>query len=80
MADIDRTTEIDVTGMTCNHCVKHVTDQLNQVEGVKNVFVVLDPKGTSTVTVLSDFEIPEEELRRAVSEAGYEAHDIRRDS
>ncbi len=40
-----------VHGMTCDHCVSAVTEELNAVEGVSAVTVALVPSGTSTVTV-----------------------------
>lgn len=80
MAEIDRTVELKVTGMTCNHCVAHVTEALQGLDGVKNVFVTLDPKGASTVTVVTDKELADDELTSAVSEAGsYTVEGIERD-
>lgn len=34
--------EVKVKGMTCQHCVKSVTDALSAVDGVSNVNVDLD--------------------------------------
>ena len=36
------TTRIVVTGMTCNHCVEHVTGAIQGVEGVSDVVVSLE--------------------------------------
>ncbi|UFU06367.1 heavy-metal-associated domain-containing protein [Ruania halotolerans] len=66
------TTTIDVTGMTCGGCVAHVTEELQSLEGVKDVSVELDAGGTSTVTVISDAPLNEQSLRAAVAEAGYD--------
>lgn len=79
MSDIDRTVELKVSGMTCNHCVQHVTEALQGVAGVKNVFVTLDPKAVSTVTVLTDQELADDTLTAAVTEAGYKVEGIERD-
>ena len=38
---IDRTTTLKVSGLTCGHCVAHVTEELKALDGVKNVSVVL---------------------------------------
>lgn len=65
-------TTLDVTGMTCGHCVSAVTTELERVEGVKNVSVELHSEGASEVTVLSDAPLEESVLRAAVDEAGYE--------
>ena len=40
-----------VTGMTCEHCVRAVTSELAGVPGVSAVTVALVPGGESAVTV-----------------------------
>lgn len=68
-------TTLHVTGMTCDHCVKAVTEELGAVEGVDSVDVDLVAGGTSAVTVHSAGPVPAEALRAAVDEAGYELAD-----
>jgi copper chaperone len=51
-----------VTGMTCGHCVSSVTEQISEIDGVRQVDVDLS---TCRVTVTSD-----ETVRAAVTEAG----------
>lgn len=58
-----------VEGMTCNHCVHHVTTALSEVEGVKDVKVSLAEK---SALVNSDDRVQFESLKAAVVEAGYE--------
>ncbi|MBD9699329.1 heavy-metal-associated domain-containing protein [Flavimobilis sp. GY10621] len=65
-------TTLDVTGMTCGHCVSAVTKELEAVSGVKNVSVDLNVGEASEVTVVSDDVLPEDALRAAIDEAGYE--------
>ena len=60
----DRT--FTVTGMTCGHCKKAVTDEVLQVAGVRAVDVDLD---AGTLTVRGDAE--DDAIRKAVDEAGY---------
>ena len=36
-----------VTGMTCGNCVNHVTEEVKEVEGVKNVSVSLVTKANT---------------------------------
>ena len=72
MADIDRTTEIYVTGLTCGHCVASVTEELEEIPQVKNVEVILNKGGESKVTVLADSVLDEALLRDAITEAGYQ--------
>lgn len=64
--------QLQVQGMTCGHCVSSVTEELEEVDGVRNVSVNLVPSGTSTVTVDADSSIDSTVLRAAIAEAGYE--------
>lgn len=61
-----------VTGMTCEHCVMSVTEELTEVDGVQGVAVDLVPGGSSSVTVTSDAPVDDDVLRAAIAEAGYE--------
>ena len=58
-----------VKGMTCGHCVSSVTEEVSQIDGVQKVDVDLP---TGKVTVTSDAPVGEDEVRAAVTEAGYE--------
>jgi copper chaperone CopZ len=60
-----------VTGLTCEHCVRAVTDELTALTGVRDVGVDLVAGGTSTVRVVSDAPLAESAVRDAVDEAGY---------
>ncbi len=57
-----------VAGMTCGHCVSSVTEEISQIGGVQNVAVELD---SGKVTVTSDQPVAEDDVRAAVTEAGY---------
>lgn len=63
---------IQVTGMTCGHCVNAVTEELTALPGVTAVDVDLVAGGTSRVTVSSDQPLSGEQLRAAIDEAGYQ--------
>jgi len=69
------TTTLHVTGMTCGHCVTAVTSELSALDGVRAVTVDLVAGGTSSVHVEATGELPLEQLRAAVDEAGYELAD-----
>lgn len=58
-----------VTGMTCEHCVRSVTEEVGEIDGVTGVRVDLP---TGAVTVTSDQEIGVDQVRAAVEEAGYQ--------
>lgn len=60
-------TNYKVTGMTCGNCVNHVTEEVKEIDGVKNVSVSLE--GGSMV-VESDAHIPFDAIIEAVKEAG----------
>ncbi len=79
MTEFDRTIELSVTGLTCGHCVSSVTEELEEIRGVKNVEVILVKDGTSKVTVLTDTPLDDDALRDAVAEAGYQLTAITRD-
>lgn len=61
--------ELDITGMTCDHCVNAVTGALKDVDGVTDAVVSLDEK-RATVTADS---VDIAKLIAAVEEEGYEA-------
>lgn len=63
------TTTITVEGMTCQHCVAAVTEELGRLDGVQQVEVDL---GSGEVRVEAT-ELPTvEAMAAAVAEAGYE--------
>lgn len=64
-------TSYRVEGMTCQHCVNSVTEELSAIDGVTGVEVFLVPGGTSTVQVTSDAELDRSAVAAAVDEAGY---------
>ena len=57
-----------VSGMTCGHCVKSVTEEVGALDGVQNVNVVLE---TGRVTVTSAAPLTVAAVEAAVDEAGY---------
>ncbi|MEH1056135.1 heavy metal-associated domain-containing protein [Micromonospora sp. CPCC 206171] len=69
MAEGTVTQTYAVTGMTCEHCVRAVTEELSALPGVDEVRVDLTA-GTATVT--STTPLSEASVRAAVDEAGYE--------
>ncbi len=63
------TATYQVKGMTCDHCVRAVSAELSRIGGVSDVKVDL---ATGAVTVESAALLPEDAVRAAVDEAGYE--------
>jgi len=62
-------TVITVTGMTCEHCVKAVRDEIGRLPGVSRVNVDLE---TGRVTIAADPAPDAAALKHAVDAAGYE--------
>lgn len=60
---------INVTGMTCQNCVRHVTQALSALPGVRSVSVDLQ---AGSARLEADRDLPLTELRAALDEAGYE--------
>jgi copper chaperone CopZ len=65
-----RMVEIEVGGMSCRRCAEVVTAALKQVPGVVKTTVDLD-SGWALLTI-NDY-VREEDLVRALEEAGYSA-------
>ena len=65
---------IQIEGMSCQHCVGHVEAALGQVAGVRKVRVDLSQK---KATVELDGTVPDEKLKAAVEDMGYDVIAIR---
>lgn len=63
--------EVGVTGMTCAHCVRSVTEEISEIAGVQGVSVDLRVGDVSRVTIASSTPLDAELVRHAVEEAGY---------
>ena len=69
----DMKRELKIEGMMCQHCVRHVTDALQAVEGVEKADV--DLKKKRAVVTLSA-PVGDDVLAAAVTQAGYEVKEI----
>lgn len=58
-----------VSGMTCSHCVRAVSEEVGKITGVSEVEVDLE---RGEVTVTSEVPLDDDAVRGAVEEAGYE--------
>ena len=59
---------IEIKGMTCDHCQKHVENALNAIDGVEAEVNL--KKNVATVKIRKD--VDDSVLRGAIEEAGYE--------
>ncbi len=67
----ESTVIISIDGMTCDHCVKAVTDALKSVEGVREVNVSLEEKKAEVV--YEDSRCKATELQAVIDSKGYAA-------
>jgi len=72
------TTELRVSGMTCNNCARHVTEAIQGVSGVRSALVNL-PGEHASVRWNSTEEKNVSAILAAISKAGYEAKEISAD-
>lgn len=68
------TTEFQVTGMTCSHCVTSVRSEVGQIPGVTDVQVSLE---TGALVVTAPSAVDDSAVLAAVVEAGYTAERVR---
>lgn len=65
--------KILISGMSCEHCVMHVTSALQELPGVSKVKVSLE--GKNAVIEASE-DVSDEAVKTAIDEAGYEVTGI----
>lgn len=66
-----QTITLNIDGMTCNGCVKSVTNALNQVDGVTQTDVSLEQNNAKIS--FDDSKTSVASLAQAVEDAGFEA-------
>lgn len=66
------------TSAVCEHCKEHIEDALNKVDGVLKSNLEVETK-IATVEFDSN-KTTLDELRKAISKAGYHADDVKRDA
>ena len=60
---------LNIEGMVCMNCVKHVDKALREIQGMKDVTVDLESKSAK---VLLSQEVPDEVLKSTIEDAGYQ--------
>jgi copper chaperone len=68
------TTTLKVSGMTCGHCVRSVTDAIGALDGVQSTDVEL--KDGRAVVVHDETKVSPRDLVSAVMEEGYTAEEV----
>ena len=67
------TYEVNIPGMHCMMCVNKVTKFMMELDEVEDVDIDLD---TRIATVTSEEPLDEENIKKTVSNAGYEATSV----
>ncbi|WP_311492782.1 heavy metal translocating P-type ATPase, partial [uncultured Anaerococcus sp.] len=65
---------VNVDGMSCNNCAKHVKNALEDIDGVSSVVVNLDDKNAE---ISYEGNIDEKTIENAITEAGYDYKGIK---
>jgi len=61
-----------VPGMTCDHCVAAVDEELRKISGVRAVAIDLESK----LVVVQGDDLTFDQAEQAIEEAGYEAIEV----
>ena len=61
--------KISIEGMSCDHCIKHVTNALSELDGVNSVDVNLSGNYAIITTVN---EVNDEDIKAVLDDAGYD--------
>jgi copper chaperone len=67
------TKKILIEGMSCQHCVNHVKNALEELDGIKSAKVSLENKSAE---IELDHDVDDEIIKAAIDEAGYEVTGI----
>jgi copper ion binding protein len=65
--------QINIEGMSCEHCVRHVTNALDELDGISNVSV--DLQGKNAVIEVKE-DVTDTQISAALDDAGYEVVSI----
>ncbi|HIS32905.1 MAG TPA: heavy-metal-associated domain-containing protein [Candidatus Limivivens intestinipullorum] len=63
---------VNISGMHCDHCVKSVTDAINEIDGASAKVSLKEEKAV----VSYDREVADADIRRAVEKAGFQVVSI----
>jgi copper chaperone len=59
-----------VNGLTCDHCVRAVTEEVSRLDAVGKVEVTLVPGGVSTLVVQASNPLTDAEVAASLDDAG----------
>jgi len=67
------TKKILIEGMSCQHCVNHVKNALEELDGIKSAKVSLENKSAE---IELNHDVDDEKIKSAIDEVGYEVTSI----
>jgi len=67
------TKKIFIEGMSCQHCVNHVKNALEELDGIKSAKVSLENKWAE---IELSQDVANEKIKEAIEDAGYEVTGI----
>lgn len=67
------TKKILIEGMSCQHCVNHVKNALEELDGIKSAKVSLESKSAE---IELNHDVDDETIKSAIDEVGYEVTSI----
>lgn len=67
------TKKILIEGMSCQHCVNHVKNALEELDGIKSAKVSLENKSAE---IELNHDVNNEKIKDAIEEVGYEVTSI----
>ncbi|MFL6151008.1 MAG: heavy-metal-associated domain-containing protein [Ornithinibacter sp.] len=67
---MSNTQRFQATGLTCGHCAKAVSEELMALDGVLDAQVEVVEGGASSVTVVTERDLTDDEVVSALDEAG----------
>lgn len=67
------TKRILIEGMSCQHCVNHVREALEELDEIKSAKVSLESKSAE---IELNSEVDDEKIKSAINEVGYEVTSI----
>ena len=62
---------VEVAGMSCDHCVAAVREEVQGIPGVQQVDITLREDAASIVTITSEEVLDLAQVAAAIDEAGY---------
>lgn len=77
MSSVAETAHVKVSGMVCSMCAQGIQKKFSEVPNVKKVEVDLDKK-LVTVEALDEKKVSDEDIKSAISKAGYNVQSIER--